>query len=184
MADANDTTERWLPVPGWEGLYDVSDMGRVKSLARKVLRRYHGWQAVPECILKGRVDKSGYLYVALSRPGRTFTVKVHRLVLLAFHGTSAQALSGDHINGDRLDNRAANLRFCTPAENSANMRRLGRQARGEKNSHAKLTADDVIEIRSRYSAGNISQPTLARLYGVTHPTIGFIVRRRAWKHVP
>jgi len=180
MAEINDTAERWLPIIGWEGRYAVSDSGRVKSLARTVIQRTGRCHPVPETVLVGRIGKDGYRYVLLYGRGPKKTIKVHRLVATAFVDGSG---SVDHINADRLDNRASNLRFCTPAENSANMRRLGRQARGEKNSHAKLTAADVAEIRRIYAAGGVSQPTLAKRYGVTHPMIGFIVRREAWVHV-
>ena len=104
-------TEAWRDVVGYEGLYQVSDMGRVRITRT-------------DRILKARLDKDGYLLVNLWQPspvGRYTTVKVHRIVLLAFKGDPPEgAPRADHRNGQRADNSLTNLRWATPSENGLN----------------------------------------------------------------
>lgn len=107
--------EKWLPVPGYEGIYEVSDLGRVRSLDRlDSLGRLR-----PGLELRPRVDRGGYLLIhAGGKPRRT--LRVHRLVLLAFVGPppegADEALHGD---GDPSNNALPNLRWGTRAENAA-----------------------------------------------------------------
>ncbi|MEW1933119.1 NUMOD4 motif-containing HNH endonuclease [Rhodococcus sp. NPDC079359] len=111
--------ERWLPVVGFEGLYSVSDQGRVRSESRVVQRSNGRTQTVPECIKSTPPDGKGYPRVVLYRPdsrsGRTVTV--HSLVMAAFVGPRPPALEVCHRNGNRMDARLANLRYDTRREN-------------------------------------------------------------------
>lgn len=100
-------SEIWRSVPGFEGLYEVSDLGRVRNARTlKVLRQ--------------RADSDGYLLVDLFK-GARHTVKVHRAVALAFHGDPPEGMpTVDHCNGIRRDNRAVNLRWATVRGNNLN----------------------------------------------------------------
>ncbi len=120
--------ERWLPVLGWEGIYDVSDMGRVRSYwsgnHRKVIERHR--------VLSFRIASHGYIKVKLCRPGRKNVERwVHRLVLDAFVGPSEDD-QGHHDDTIRTNNRLANLKWTTPGEN-ARHRTLGQRLRAEGN---------------------------------------------------
>lgn len=121
-------TERWLPVPGWDGVYEVSDLGRVRSLPRRVPSR-HEWhptaRAVPGRILRAS-PRGEYLRVTLARDGRRYSVNVHRLVLEAFRGPAPTGMETLHGNGDGTDNRLGNLRWGTGVENQEDRRRHGR----------------------------------------------------------
>lgn len=159
--------EIWRAVPGWEGRYEVSNLGRVKSLkGTPKIRKLH--------------IRSGYLSVLLF-VGRVGTNRlVHSLVLDAFAGPKPDGCICLHGAGGRLDNRPENLRYGTHADNGADMVRDGNSLQGEKHHQAKLTEAQVIAIR----ADRRGERRLARLYGVSRGTIGFIKQRKTWRHLP
>lgn len=106
-------TEQWRDIKDYEGLYQVSNEGRVKSLNYR--------QTKQEKILKAFGNNHGYLMVALSKNGKPIHRLVHRLVAEAFiKKEEGKQEEIDHINGIRDDNRAENLRWCTPEENARN----------------------------------------------------------------
>jgi hypothetical protein len=174
----DDPTERWLPVVGYEGLYDVSDLGNVRSLPRQTVTGVHGGQ-----VLKPWPGTRGYLYVTLSRNGKQSHRQVHRLVLEAFHGPCPEGQEGRHGPNGKLDNRASVLRWGTQSENyGADRVRDGTSNRGERNGQAKLTAEIVAECKRQYIAGK-TQQVIAREYGVSPGTISDVILGRRWKHV-
>ena len=109
--------EVWRDIEGFEGLYQVSDQGRVKSLERKVKHWCGGERIQKERILKPSMDKDGYLLVTLCAGGKPKTLKVHRLVCEAFHENPDNKPQVNHINEDKTDNRACNLEWCTCKQN-------------------------------------------------------------------
>lgn len=104
--------EEWRPINGYEGLYEVSNLGRVKSLSYKNTKE--------ERILKIFKDKDGYLMVNLSNNKITCRFRVHRLVAEAFIPNPENKPCVDHINTIKNDNRIENLRWVTYKENSNN----------------------------------------------------------------
>lgn len=113
--------EQWRGVPGYEGYYEVSDQGRVKSLDRKINVKT-GKRALKEKILRPSELSNGYYIVGLSRNGRSTTKYVHKLVAEAFldHVPCKYKEIVDHINHDKKDNRVDNLRVVSPRENASN----------------------------------------------------------------
>lgn len=118
----NETNaERWLPVADWEGLYEVSSLGRVRSLPRKdTVGRFHAGK-----VLRQFPQRDGYLCVGVTYGPRRRLVRVHHLVLEAFHGPRPVRTEARHLNGDRLDNRAVNLAWGTKSENCLDQVRHG-----------------------------------------------------------
>lgn len=115
-------TENWRPVPEYEGCYEVSDLGRVRSLGRPVNGRFGLW--LHPRMLKP-VASNGYLAVTLRKHGRSHKIRIHRLVLLAFVGDPPLGFEACHENRDGTDNRLANLRWDTPSGNSFDKVRHG-----------------------------------------------------------
>lgn len=122
MADADPTTERWVPIPGYEGRYEISNQGRVKSLHRVIIRADGIPRTIRERILKPSTTKHNeYARVNIAGKPR----KIHQLVMLAFVGPLPGRMVTRHLNGDAFDNRLENLAYGTHAENSADMMRHG-----------------------------------------------------------
>lgn len=102
----------WKPVKGYEGLYEVSNDGRVRRL--RFTNGSHDFEKVREC--KQTLNTWGYMTVNLSKNGKGNTKRVHRLVANAFLGESN--LQIDHIDGNKQNNRLDNLEYVTPKENT------------------------------------------------------------------
>lgn len=116
------TNEHWRGVPGFEGAYEVSDQGRVRSITRGIVTKAGVRKVSKGKVLKFWVGSSGYFQVYL---GRGNPKMVHHLVLTAFHGPRPEGKEGRHGNGKCLDNRAVNLSWSTHQENE-----LDKQAHG------------------------------------------------------
>lgn len=126
------TAERWRAIPGYEGAYEVSDQGRVRSVPRRDGR---GWR-IKGRVLAERPLPNGYLRVSLWKQGKGSDPYIHRLVLLAFVGPAPQGTEACHGDGVRTNNRLENLRWDTPSGNAADKKRHGTDRRPRR-SHCK-----------------------------------------------
>lgn len=164
--------ELWKPVVGYEGVYEVSDMGRIRGLNRKCETRI-----VLGTILKPHIW-NGYLRVVLRRGGNRKTWAVHRIVLIAFAGPNPPLMEACHKNGIRSDNRLVNLRWGSRKENAADRVRHGTLS-GELNGFAKLTYENVADIRALLRDGT-PRSEVAKRYGVHKDTIRLIHLGKRW----
>jgi hypothetical protein len=176
--------EIWKDIPGYEGRYQVSDQGRIKSLARMV--PYERWgegeKLIKERIRKPHPGRHGYLSLivkGLDRKART--IKVHLAVLEAFVGPRPSGMHGCHGPGGQQDNRLVNLRWDTAKANNADKVRDGTHQVGERNPAAKLTAPQVLELRTKLASKTLK--ALAEEYGISIATVHNIKTRRIWAHV-
>lgn len=175
--------EKWKPIAEFEETYEVSDRHRVRS---QYVPRGRGKLGVVWRILKQTLDDYGRPVVTLYLRGKRRHFRVSHLVADAFlppKSSDDQVLR--HLNDDPTDNRLENLAWGTYSDNMADSIRNGkfRTSKGNANGMAKLTEDNVREIRRLYATGNFTQRELALRFGVSHATIGRIVRREIWKHV-
>ena len=163
--------ERWLPVVGYEGVYEVSSLGRVRSVRPRF----------GDGILRGDVDRYGYRRVLLSRDAKSVRFKVHRLVCTAFHGEPPPGHQVAHLDGNKTNNVADNLKWATRAENNSHKDAHGTHPIGMRNGRTRLTSEQVAEIRAKVAAGATCRP-LARQYGVYHTTIHRIASGESRRH--
>lgn len=111
--------ELWKDIPGFEGIYQVSNLGRVKTLS-KIVNTRNGGRLIPETIISPIVQNSGYAHVGLWRNRKCKQCRVHRLVAFAFceNDDPTNKTQVNHINENKLDNRAENLEWCSPKYNT------------------------------------------------------------------
>ena len=139
------TTESWKNIKGYEGLYQVSNMGRVKSLERTATRKNGIKQTIRERILKPSTDKDGYLLVSLyNGRGKVKTFKVHRLVCEAFYENPKKKPCVNHIDENKTNNVATNLEWCTYEENNNHGTRNARSAEAQSKSVGQYTRDGKL----------------------------------------
>ena len=173
--------EVWKPVIDYEGFYEVSSLGRVKSL-EKVLtvssdRTGGHKKSQSACVMKPFLNKKGYLTVVLSRLGVKKTKPVHRLVLEAFLGKDTRQVN--HIDGVKTNNKVSNLEWATAKENSLHATRVLGKKRGKDAPKAKLTETDVRLIVMLLNAG-YSQREVAKVFNVTNGAIYRIQHGYSW----
>lgn len=136
--------------------------------------------AIPGKIITPYRQPNGYLKVTLSTQGLRHKRYLHRLVLETFKGPPpVEGMDCAHNNGDRNDNRIDNLRWATRAENVADTDAHGTKARGEKNGHAVLTAQDVLKMRELRKTGT-TQARLAAMFDVSRWTVADACSGKNW----
>lgn len=119
------STEEWRAIPEWEGFYEVSSFGRVRSLPRVVYRSNGYVLNLKGKILKTNPDTRGHHQFRLNRPGVRKIARVHRIVLEAFVGPCPEGMGALHWDDDKDNNHLSNLRWGTPTENQYDRVRNG-----------------------------------------------------------
>ena len=150
--------EEWRDVAGYEGLYQVSSEGRVKSLERTFIDKIGRERYVKECFLKPGSDRGGYLRVGLCDGGKRKTLKVHRLVCEAFHENPDNKPQVNHINEIKTDNRACNLEWATARENSNFGTRTERLGKAQSKPVGQYTLDGDL-VKAWQSVNEVQRQT-------------------------
>ena len=178
-----DNSEIWLDIKGYEGSYQVSSLGRVKSLARVIEYRKGIYGNKKEIILKTFKDRKGYLKYKLCKNGKEKSVISHRLVALAFLHNLNQKPEVNHINGIKDDNRLENLEWCTSSENTIHAlnEKLKIPQKGSEHGMSKLTEEKVLEIRLIGRTKTTKE--LGKMYNVDRTLISKVLLNKIWNHV-
>lgn len=175
--------EIWKSVPGYEGFYEVSNFGQVRSIDRITLRKDGTpYQKMPGKIFKPGIDKINRKHVDFYVMGKRHCFYVHYLVLLAFVGPRPEGMDCCHNDGNPLNNHIDNLRYDTRSGNLQDKVQHGTHNRGEKSPVHKLTEEQVYEIRERAHKGE-SHQSIAKTMPVTRRHVSDIVRRVNWFHI-
>ena len=164
---------RLKKIEGYDG-YFISDEGEVFSSKYKEMR-----------LLKHRINRNGRPYVNLSKNGKQKSFEIHRLVAKYFLSNYDSSLEVNHIDGVKTNNCVNNLEMVTRKENinHAFLNNLKINPVGEEHWDAKLTEQEVKEIREKYVPYVYGAKRLAKEYGVTDGCIKFILKRKTWKHI-
>lgn len=175
--------EIWKAIPGFEGLYEASDLGRIRSLDRLVMRADGRTRQHRGKVLK-QTPMSGYLMVSLSVSAVRTVDLVHRLVASAFCRKPEGCEVINHLDADKSNNVPTNLEWTTSKQNTAHAVGLGlmNTPLGSRKGLAKLTEHDVEQIIRRLCAKEM-QKDIASDYGVAPPIIANINLGKAWRHV-
>jgi hypothetical protein len=170
--------EQWKDIPGFEGQYRVSTLGRISSYGRRVQSR-SGTRVFAGRILTPIKTDRGYMMVNLSVNRQRKQMPVHRAVLLAWCGIPDAGMQACHNNGVADDNRLENLRWDTPKNNIADRETHGTKLIGERNPLARLTEEMVRYIR----ASDRPLKDVANELGVPYSTAKKAKYRKTWAHV-
>lgn len=189
--------EIWLPVIGYEGSYEISNFGNVKSVDRWInypssIRHKYGKEIkikafsqfakgihLVQCIVS-----SGYSAVSLKINSINKTASIHQMVATVFIENKNNLPQVNHIDGNKLNNHVNNLEWCTASHNMIHAFRMGLKKPniGESAGGCKLTTNDVLAIRQMIFNG-ISQRKIAAIYGMSQGAIRDISNRKNWSHI-
>ena len=179
------SSEIWKDVPSYEGIYEVSNYGQVRSVTR-VRNGTHG-----PCTVRGRILSlptcSDYMNVSLCFEGIKRTMHVHRMVAEAFIPNPHNKPQVNHKDGNKFNNNVDNLEWNTCQENMdhAKSHNLLTALKGEDHMGSKLSDEQIEEIRRRYVRGckHNSGKALAAEFGVSSANISYIVNNKRWTHL-
>lgn len=168
--------ESWRWIPGYELLYQVSSLGRVRSFARYKEPR----------LLRPYLDPRGYVQIVFTVNSKPRTYWLHRLVAQTFVPNASGKPEVNHIDGNKKNNCADNLEWVTSSENTLHGYRTGllrpHGLRGEQLSK-KLTEEKVLEIRQKHVPRMYSMQKLADEYGISRQMVKRIIYRQNWTHI-
>jgi len=175
--------EIWKNIEGYEGLYQISNLGRVKSLERYLGHNHGGLKLKKELILKNWLSSTGYYIISLSKNNFSKKFFIHRLLCENFIKNPERKREVNHRNGIKTDNTLKNLEWVTSSENTIHSYKTGLQIsiKGEKCKLSKLTKEQVLEIRNNYE--KLSASKVAKIYNMSKSAIIQIRNRTTWKHI-
>ena len=164
-------TEVWRDITGYEGLYQISNTGRVKSLDRINNVGRH----CKERMLSIGLDGTGYLMIGLYKMGKRYPTNIHRLVAIHFIANPGGKPQVNHIDGDKTNSIVTNLEWCTEAENISHAHRVGL-------AKSKLTKEEVEAIKNLKNKG-LSQKIIGKMFNIDQTTVGKIYNNKCWVNI-
>ena len=176
--------EEWKDIKDYEGFYQVSNKGRIKSVDREVKAGFGSTRIVKGRIMKTDLSNSGYLRVCGCKENKKFKIEVHRAVIEAFIPNPKNKPECNHKDGIKTNNHVDNLEWATRSENQRHAFDNGLKniPKGSNHHNTSLTEDDVRDIKKHLKDG-LTQQTIADFYGVHSSTISNINTKKNWAHV-
>jgi hypothetical protein len=170
-----DTEEEiWSIIPGYDGNYHVSNLGRIKSVSRYKINGHGSLTLLPETIMRPKPTPQGYMQIGLRNPKQKLFY-VHRLVALAFVENPLGKPEVNHIDGNKSNNARSNLEWATPKENIGHSVRSGLKVPYEK----KLTITEAMEVFLSLE----SEESISQKYGITSRSIRDIKKKKRWAFI-
>ena len=176
--------EIWVDVKGYEGLYQVSNHGRVRSMDRLIPKSV----GIGYRLMKGKILRSaayhnpGYPRICLSKSGKVRWVSIHSLVLVCFVGDRPNGMECRHLDGDRMNPRLNNLRWGTPSQNQRDREQHGTGNQGNRNRASKVDEETVVVIKKM--SKEKSRGEIAHRLGLSYCIVSDVIAGRTWRHVP
>lgn len=180
--------EKWVPVPGFEGFYEVSSIGRVRSVDHYTEPKVDSiGRHQPRALMKGKIiaqrkHQFGYWVVTLSKNNKIFTRVVHRLVAEGFYGPRPKGNVIRHLNGNPEDNRVENLAYGTQKENMQDAIQQDTVEHGERRGNALHTNEEIRQLKRDLICG-MSTGEAAKKYKMPQSQVCKIADGNAWKRV-
>jgi hypothetical protein len=172
--------EIWKPVPEWENLYEVSNLGNLRSVSRTIRNRYYEGQ-----LLKLISGKSGYMYASLKDRSndRQCLALAHRLIAKVFIPNPDNKPQVNHIDGNKSNIGTTNLEWCTVSENAIHAFKTGLR-RGKRGTESHLALLDEQAVRFiKINEYNLPQKILSQIVGISESQVHRIINNKRWKHV-
>lgn len=177
--DLIQNNEIWKDILGYEGQYQISNLGIVKSLTRKDTLNHIRYSQ----IMSPKLDDKGYYQITLCQNGKHRMFSLHRLLGNHFMPNPNNLPCINHKDGNPKNNSLDNLEWCTYSENTIHAYKTGLMKLGDNHGRAKLTTEQVLEIRRLYKPNVYSYNMLAKQFNVTKQSIVSIILRRNWRHL-
>lgn len=176
--------EVWKPIIGYEGYYEVSNYGYVRTVTRFITNSGKHGMWYKSRLLKFNVDKDGYNTVALQRDGKVKRLKVHRLVLSTFNKDESD-MQVNHIDGDKANNCLDNLEWVTSSQNIKHAYNIGLKTQvGAKNNSSKLSEQQVMQICDLFKNTTFTNKEIADMFHLkSDETVRRIRKRVSWTHI-
>ena len=178
-------SELWKDIPGYEGLYQASTLGSVRSISTTVpvhSKRGIFYRQRKGCVLAPSFDgKKHYLHVNLTKDGKSKSVQVHRIIASTFIENPLGLPEVNHIDEDKTNNAVENLEWCDHSYNNNYGTKIG-STRGEKNPQNKFQEEIVREIKRSWISGDPQYGTtaLAKKYNMSETHLSAIIHGRRW----
>jgi len=179
--------ELWKDIIGYEGVYQISNKGKIRSLDRLLNTSNNSFRSCKGQFLKTKLDKYGYLAIGLSCNQHIKWYTIHRLVSIVFIPNPENKPTVNHKDGNKQNNNDWNLEWNTWLENSQHAVKTGLREGavkvGEDNNLAKLKEKDVLFIRENYNKKSCNLQVLADKFHVSVSNISQIKNHKHWKHI-
>jgi len=167
--------EIWKDIPNYEGLYQASSYGQIKSL----INNRNNYR---EKILRQTKDKDGYFKVILSKNKHPKSFRVHRLIYETFNTYIPFNMVCRHMDGNNQNNCIENLAIGTVSDNEKDKIKHGTHNKGSRNGRSKIN-NLIVRIIRHLIKYDMSEEYIGKIFGVSHSIISMIKLNKIWTHV-